>query len=144
MTYKCKYFKIQELVDKDTYDNYGETCWQFMDDRLLMVIDHLRDELGPITVNNWHTGGNYSLSGLRPPSCTVGSAMSQHRFGRAVDCKFSKHSADDIRAWLLKHWTPKYVHFHFGLDIQLTVENKVSWVHLDLRNNGQLLNFFNP
>lgn len=142
--YKCIHFKIQELVDKETYEAYGDLCWSFMDDRLPIVIDHLRDELGPITINNWHIGGGYSLSGLRPPETTTGAKMSQHKFGRAVDCKFSRHSAEDVRQWLRQHWTVKYVQYHFGMSIPLTIEEKTSWLHLDVRNNEKLLNFFNP
>ena len=39
--YKCKHFKIYELVDKCTHDLWGEDSWQFFDTNSLQMIDDL-------------------------------------------------------------------------------------------------------
>lgn len=144
MLYQCRHFSVQELVDEITYNRYGNQCWQFLDDRLLKVIDHLRDQLGSITVNNWNIGGSYSQSGLRASTSTTGALMSSHKFGRAFDLKFKDHSAEWVRNWFKDNWTLAYIRFHFGITFSITIENKVSWVHIDIRNNEKVLNWINP
>jgi len=124
--YKCEYFKIYELVDPLTYKQYGQSAWQFLDPRLLITIDKLRAVFGPATINNWKWGGKFKWSGLRTPECRIGAKMSQHRFGRAADMKFKNISAKEIRKAIKSDpmWT-KYIH---------CVENKVNWLHIDVRN----------
>ena len=49
----AKYFKIYELVDPLTYKKYGESSWQFIDPRLIGVIDLLRLTFGSAIINDW-------------------------------------------------------------------------------------------
>lgn len=144
MTYRCRHFKIWELVDEATYIKYGDKSWQFLDERLLEVIDHLRGIHGSITVNNWNIGGSYSQSGLRASTSSVGALMSSHKFGRALDLKFKDHSAQWIRDWFKKNWTLEYIRFHFGFTFSITIENSVSWLHISIQNNDKVLNWINP
>lgn len=88
--YTCKYFDIRELVSREWYD-YAESrnavglLWKAFDENLLCGLDALREMYGPLIVNSWARGGNRSNSGLRAMNCPVGAAMSQHKFGRAID-----------------------------------------------------------
>jgi hypothetical protein len=67
--YKPKYFKTHELVDKQTYEKFGEKSLMFFDIRILKFIDGLREYFNePITINNWHVGGRYENRGLRSPN----------------------------------------------------------------------------
>ena len=84
--YKCSNFKIQELVDPETYDSQGENAWSLFDTILLSTLDRIRDRYKvPVTVNNWHlkVPNPFRYRGFRPPNCTEGAPMSMHRFGKA-------------------------------------------------------------
>ena len=98
--YKCKYFKIQELVPPHIYEKRGDKSWELLDSRALMAIDSLRDLYGPIIINTWASGGNRKWSGLRTPEYEGYSETSQHTFGRAFDCIFKNTD----RQWLFKLW----------------------------------------
>ena len=63
---RSKYFKIQELVSEAVYKKYGDKSWEFIDTKLIKVLDLLREHFNkPITVNNWLWGGNLQQRGLR-------------------------------------------------------------------------------
>ena len=58
--YECEHFQIEELVPPEALelvDNKAVLWWLF-DDRLLRVADRLREEYGPMTVNDWIWGGD--------------------------------------------------------------------------------------
>ena len=54
---KTKHFKAHELVPPEIYEKFGERSYMFMDDRLLLLIDDLRNRFGPATINNYGYGG---------------------------------------------------------------------------------------
>ena len=61
-----KYFIVQELVGRRTYEKYGLGSWKFLDFRLLWALLIVRTNLNKrIFINNWHKGGRYSQRGLR-------------------------------------------------------------------------------
>lgn len=126
MFYKPKYFQLEELIDPVTFKDYGQQAWEFLDDRLLVTIDLLREAFGPAIINNWNTGGKFQWSGLRTPRCTEGARMSQHRFGRAVDMKFTNISAEEVRTAIKSDpvWKARIN----------CIENNVAWLHVDFRN----------
>jgi hypothetical protein len=112
-----------------------------LDIRLLTLIDALRVKYGSATINNWASGGDRLWSGLRTPESPDYSPYSQHTFGRAVDMLFSKVKASKIRRdfkeglwddWLVEH------------NIQVTFEDGVSWLHVDVRNSIELVSSFKP
>ena len=88
MTYRPRYFELRELVPPDIFDARGEAAWELLDLRALVTLDALRERFGPCIVNNWHVGGPLRESGLRNPLTSTGACYSQHKFGRAFDCKF--------------------------------------------------------
>ncbi len=135
--YKCKHFKIYELVDPVTYEKYGEGAWKFFDIDILVLADALRERYGPCTVNDWFWGGKFIYSGYRPSSCRIGAKMSLHRFFRALDMKFKNISAAKVRKGIrddMGYWEV------MGLK---RVENKVNWLHIDTANVNPV-RFFNP
>lgn len=129
MIYRPKHFKLQELIPPDIYQQRGEAAWELLDARLLITLDALRDELGALTVNNWHLGGTYKESGLRSMESTTGASWSQHRFGRAADCKFVITPSE----------TRDYIIANQSLFPYLTTMENVdatpTWLHIDVRNN---------
>lgn len=139
MTYKCKHFIIEELVDKETFETTPEwKLWVAFDDRLLKAMDFLREEIGvPITINNWKWSGDRSWSGLRPPGSPYYSRWSQHSYGRAVDMIFKGIPAVDVRHRIKKLIKQGKLN---NIAPSLTFEEKykgkeISWVHMDVRNN---------
>ena len=96
--YKCRHFKIYELVDPGTYRKYGQMCWKFFDERVLEAADICRDLFGPLTINSWKWGGRFKWSGLRTTRCRIGSKLSAHRRGCGLDPKSKKYSGAQMRA----------------------------------------------
>ena len=126
---KCRHFDIKELVDPETYKLFGEASWMFLNPAALSALDDLREFFGvPVTVNNWHTGGQFKYRGFRPRACTVGGEYSQHRLGNAFDCDIKGVTADEARQRILANKD----------DVRLMhitcLEDKVNWVHFDCRN----------
>ena len=135
------HFSIKELVPEHIYLQRGEKAWQLIDWRALKTLEWLRKELGYITVNDWAWGGDFCQSGLRTHEFylqfdytieqgyeKISKSLSQHKFGRAFDCKFREHSAEYVRQWIKDNW------HRSGFDWAITLEEDVSWVHFDVRN----------
>jgi len=99
--YIPKWFSLDELFSQEICKKYGSVAWSFLDDRLLITLDALRNKYGAIFVNNWAVGGSLDSAGFRAPNDPVGASFSQHRFGRAADCHFKHYTAEDIRQKIL-------------------------------------------
>lgn len=131
MGYKPEYFTVEECVPKDYAKKYGEKCWELFDDRALKTLDVLREEFGPITINNYKWGGSNQYRGLRTPDY-YGSfekytqSRSQHKYGRAFDLTFKNHSAKYVRERVLEQ-PEKFPYITF-------LETGISWFHFDVRN----------
>ena len=98
--YKCKYFKIQELVSKLVYDKYCDFCWRFFSEEFKKDLDTIREFHGKsLTINDWCFGkSNFSQCGFRSnldPMVKDKKTLycSAHCMGKAVDL----HSADNIK-----------------------------------------------
>lgn len=126
-----KWFRLEELVYPEIFKARGEACWELLDSRALVTLDALRDKFGPTTVNNWHADGQYKESGLRSFDTTTGAKYSQHRFGRAFDCKFRHATPEEVQAYVLSH--------RDEFPLLTTIENAadtVTWLHFDCRLNA--------
>lgn len=141
MIYRPTWFEIRELVPPDVFEARGEAAWELLDPRLLVTLDALRQKFGPIVVNDWHRGGQYKESGFRSALSETGARYSQHRYGRAADCKF----VGDV--------TPQEVHAHIMAHPEefpeITTLEAISatptWLHVDVRNNSEAgLRVVNP
>lgn len=125
--YVPEFFRAEELVPPAVHRARGRRSLQLLDPRLLEALDQLRNEFGPITINNWHVGGTFTESGLRTPECKHYKPYSQHTFGRAADCKFALHEPEYIRRMILDN-PHKYPFINF---VELDTP---TWVHIDVRN----------
>jgi len=138
--YECEHFDIEELVTPDLFEEFRDRqhrLWQLFDVRALITLDALRGRFGPITVNDWVWGGDFTLSGLRPWDTEIGAKLSQHKFGRGVDCKFKDISAHDVRQKLFEadragrqFGNPHFLHITCVEDFP-----GMSWFHFDVRNH---------
>lgn len=133
-TYRPKYFVLQEYVPPAIYQKWGETAWEFIDERLLMMDDLLREKFGPMVINTWHSPAlvqKYGLrewSGLRTPDSPFYSPTSQH-CGRASDKLLVRGSVDAAREYIISN--------PYEFPLIGGIELKVPWLHTDVRSfNG--------
>ena len=124
--YQCRHFAIHELVPPNVYRERGEKAWELMAVSQLLTIDALRDEYGPMTINDYIFGGVRQWSGLRTPDSPFYSPYSQHTFGRATDSIFHDISAEEVREDILNN-PNKFPYI-------MSVELGTDWLHCDSRN----------
>ena len=128
---RLKHFKVQELVDRSTYERFGESSIMFLDERLLRGIDVIRGKLNAsVIINTWHSGGGLQFRGFRPPTSTVGASFSQHRFGRAVDFHSSHIGILQVQEWVLAN---QVLLRELGFTTMENFDYTPTWVHLDMR-----------
>jgi len=123
-----KYFKIQELVDRKTFEEKGEESFSYFNKEALIALDDLREFFGKsIVVNNWASGGKLQWRGLRLPACKEFSEGSQHSVGNAFDCTIVGLTAAEARELILLHKNDKL------LKRITRLEGNVRWLHFDLK-----------
>ena len=132
MKYRPKDFEIRELVGPDIFQALGDRSWELLDARALMTLQTLRDELGPILINTWHVGGTFQESGLRSATTTTGAKFSQHRYGRAFDCKFKNVTPQEAYEYILAN--EKVFPYLTTLE---NINATPSWMHFDCRNHSR-------
>ena len=138
--YKCKHFKIEELVPEDVFEEYGEElCWQLFDEQALMMLDGIREYFGlPVTVNNWHKGGFFHNRGYRRPDTAIGAKGSMHKLGKAFDSDVKGLTAEEVRKKILSDKDCellKYIN---------RIEASVSWLHCDVKPVQERIMVFVP
>jgi hypothetical protein len=138
---KLKYFKVEELVNPTIFKQFGSKSIMFIDDRIITAIEIIREEINtPIIINNWHNNGEFENSGLRAFNCPIGAEFSQHKFGRAMDLKQRKYSAEQLRQIIKELAKNKLKGLVTGIELKTD-----TWVHIDCRNTGSnKLMEFNP
>jgi hypothetical protein len=144
MIYKPRHFDLKELVCPDIYAKFGQIAWQFFDDKMLMTLDLLRDQLGPIYVNNWDIKGEFDERGFRCIQCSLVKKaikdkrlyVSPHMTGQGVDFDVEGMSAGEVRIWILSN--------QIKLGFPIRLEKNVSWVHLDTRDAGHKVTLISP
>jgi hypothetical protein len=129
MFYEPRHFSLPELVPQDILAELGDRAILLLEPRLLMMIDGIRQFFGkPVTINNWHCGGQFSLRCFRPVDSETGAKWSQHKFGRAADMDIKGYSAEQARKVILENQDNPY------LSYISVMESGVNWVHADCRN----------
>ena len=157
--YKCKHFKIYELVDRETYKKYGQKAWWFFNERALRGMDELWEgiykETGKrpsIIVNDWKwRRGGFQWRGLRTArfyllnlfkkiklffrkDINKAVSYSDHMRGDAFDFDVKGMSAEEVRVHIRANYEK------YGIT---AIENGVNWVHASWRNCKPLMQF-NP
>ncbi len=136
MIYIPKHFSLYELLPPEVFHIYKERGWNFFDLNVLFTLDALRERYGSITINDWYWGGNFIYSGFRPWDCPIGAAVSQHKFGRAMDAKFKDVTADEVRedmrvAGCFDPTSQKPFPYAFGKIRRVENFEGMSWFHFD-------------
>lgn len=129
-----KHFIVQEFIDPITYSKLGDDSISLIDPKLIAIADFIREDTGlPVTINNWHNGGQYYESGLRNKDSKTGAPKSTHKLGMGMDVK--------IKDWGGKEWY-EYVKKNFKklYDLGLRrIEDKTiatTWGHMDTKEHG--------
>ncbi len=125
-------FYLTEFIPKEIYEIFGDKSIWFLDPRLPIVAQKIRDLCGkPITINNWHSGGQNNYCGFRQRACNVGAENSQHRFGRGLDLHIEGMNTEEERQFIRDYFM---VLNPLGLT---TIERDTpTWTHIDLRWTG--------
>lgn len=139
---EAKHFKLEELIDKDSFGSYGHDAWNLFSHDAIYMIDGIREFFGkPVTVNNWLWGGNLQYRGYRPPHCTVGAPNSYHRRGQAFDFDVKGMAAEEARRHIIENqYDPLLIWIE-------RLEGGTSWVHADtalLHDGKKRIYLFNP
>lgn len=135
--YKCKHFKIQELVPPSLLEILPEQmAWKLMDEKVLRLADYLKERYSPdnpVVINNWSWGGAFTQSGLRTKDYEKFNKNSRHPYGDALDIKFPKEPwlVDKIREDIRKEGS--------AFPYITEVEEDVSWLHVSTSTRYQHL-----
>lgn len=140
--YRCKYFKIEELVCNHVMANYGEgQQWSFLDENLKKTIDIIHEILDtPLTINQ-PASGRYQC-GMRCHLCDLVKTskspyISAHVQGKAVDLHLTPKatmSAEEARLKIQEsaYKLPCNIRFE-----HLQKGEPIGWIHVDVRDNAQ-------
>jgi hypothetical protein len=132
MSYRPKYFALNEVIPATIIAERGERAWQLMDDRILMGADWLREKFGPAIINGRFNGKVFTESGLRDPFDTTSKSAkwSQHKFGRAVDMKFLKVTPKEVYDYIIRN--PGEARAN-GITTLEDIAFTGTWLHCDCR-----------
>lgn len=132
MFYKPEHFTIKELVDKKTYEMFGERSLMFFQPNALKMLDGVREFLNvQIIVNDWAFGGNYQFSGYRAKWVEIGGTHSQHRLCSAFDLKPKGMTIVEAFNKIIFNKDNLLVNLITAIeDISFTP----TWLHIDCRN----------
>lgn len=132
MSLPAKNFVLQQLVPPDIYAALGEKAWELLQQDAVTTLDQVYDHFGPLTVNNWHTGGRFKESGLRDPNSATGAKLSQHKKGNAFDTKPLKTTVKAMYDYILAH--PEQFPLLTTLE-DIAITGPGGWLHFDCRKN---------
>ena len=130
--YRCRHFKLQELVEPTIYRERGERAWELLRPEALMTLDAMRDKFGPLEVNNWYNGGERDEAGLRRFGTGTGAEFSMHKYGGAFDPKPKAVTVREMYDYVLAH-PDEFPHIRAVENIAATP----TWMHFDVRNHNR-------
>jgi hypothetical protein len=130
MSYRPKYFALNEVVHPAAIQALGERAWTLMDERILRGADWLREMFGPCIINGKFGGKGFTESGLRDPFTKTGAKFSQHKFGRALDLKFHKVTCKEVYEYIIRN--PGQAREN-GITTVEDIAFTGTWLHIDCR-----------
>jgi hypothetical protein len=130
MSYRPKYFALNEVVHPGAIQALGDRAWTLMDERILRGADWLRELFGPCTINGKFGGKGFTESGLRDPFTATGAKFSQHKFGRALDLKFHNVTCKEVYDYIIRN--PGDAREN-GITTVEDIAFTGTWLHIDCR-----------
>ncbi len=161
MQYRCKWFKLYELLPESEYRKLAgikNSCvvninyivdhnlehivaqnkgWMYFNPYLLMTADTIRKTFGPRVVNDWawrpgDVNAN-NFRGWRPFDCKEGAILSPHKFGRGLDSVSGKKIGIDGY-----NTERQYIIEHLDRFPYITrLEANIPWLHYDIHNHNR-------
>jgi hypothetical protein len=138
-----EHYDIRELVHPAIYEHpaIGDRCANFIHPNLPITLEALLTEFGekPV-VNNWHTGGGRTNSGLRDWHSPYGAGYSSHYYGNTCDCYWKTVTPLAVYKFILDHPT------RFPFIIRMEAIGKTpTWNHIEVGTHriGDI-KIFNP
>jgi hypothetical protein len=130
-----EHFIVQEFIDPVTYEAEGDDSIKHIDPKLIDIAEFIRVDIGlPVTINNWHNGGQYKESGLRNKDSKTGAPKSTHKIGKGMDVKVKDWGGIDWYEYVKKNANKLY---EKGLR---RIEDKAiatTWCHMDTKEHGE-------
>jgi hypothetical protein len=140
-------FKVQEFVPRRVYEYFGSSSIWFLDSKLIRLTQFMRTYFADsMRINDWSYGGKFQYRGFRPDVFYYEKQesglykdirkgkYSQHRYGRAVDCNFSKLTPDQARKEIMDN---EEMWLEVGLTVIEDGAFSPTWLHFDIRNTGK-------
>lgn len=138
MNYRPADFKLKELVDPSFLKLPENEVWDMLDEQALRALQELRNRFGKIVVNGSYMGHTFTESGLRTKTTKTGAKASQHKLGKAFDCKFLE--SDEIKVYDFLINAPEKA-YAMGIrrleNISFTGrQGTAGWLHFDTKDTG--------
>lgn len=138
---------FRDYVPLEIYKAFGSKSRIFIDPKIVEIHKVLEDTFkAKVIINNYHLGGQLKERGFRTPKTTTGAALSQHRFGRAIDITITGINA--LQAYNIILEAPQRLISAGATTIEdIRYTSKGNWIHLDCRDldiNGGSLNIVVP
>lgn len=137
-------FQLQELVHPLLYLKLGDRVADWLNPVLPITCQELRDEFGPIIVNDWlwelptpqwvvpsSWNDCYTDSGLRLPHSSTHTAYSSHKGGCAADLKFRDADPEKVQHYILQN-QEAYPYITRMEDAALTFVEGAEWLHIEV------------
>lgn len=125
-------FSIEEFVPREIFNLYGVKSTWFINQGVVVSMIYLRKYFdAPITINNWHSGGNFQNRAYRVPNSPVGAKFSQHKLAKAIDFNVQGLTSDEVAKKIIDNWDEIRLNVAFT-----TLEDPAftkGWTHLDTR-----------
>ena len=125
-----------ELVPKAYYRNnegYASAFQRVMDQGIVQAGQWFIERWGTTYLNDWYWGGGNDSRGWRPADDPDGAALSQHKFGRALDGSPESASPVEVHVDIINN---PQLYLDAGITTFETVWLTPSWVHMDNRWHG--------
>lgn len=127
-----KYFKVQEFVPQEIYQKFGDSSIYKINPKIIMAIEIVREYFNnPITINNWHIGGQFQYRGYRPDNYENKASKSAHYLGMAVDFDVKGFESEEIRNEIIKNYK-KFPFITRMEHIDTKTGKPINWVHIDI------------
>ena len=151
-TYIPQYFLIEELLPppiflpvqfRTEFYRQSQALFRLFDYRVLITLDRLRKRYGLCVVNNWHmydasswndlSAHMFRFAGWRPVNCEDGAMLSEHKFFRAMDCKFRNVTPNEI--WMEMQQKINAPEFEYIQRIEAF--DGMIWFHFDMGHHDR-------
>ena len=124
----AEYNKIMKLAESDRLNAF----YKLVSPKIIEISTYVRELFGkPMIINNWHTGGTYTLRGYRPANTKIGAKNSMHKKGEAFDFDIKGLSDIQVKEIIIKHEKELY---KIGVRRMESGEDAGTWCHLDIKN----------